>query len=309
MSRLIKMIAEFTGYEYDQVISIAVRSPGFYKMYEINKKNGGKRLIFHPSKETKILQYAIIEILLKHLPVHENAYAYKRGLSSPLKKNALQHAKNNYLLHIDFKDFFPSIVPEDLWRAIRQYDKELYFDAWDKTIIDKSLFLSHNHKVFLSIGAPASPIISNIVMKEIDEQIFSICKRSDANSAYTRYADDLYISTNIKGKCNEIYDQIANLVELTNSPRLTINTQKTKYTSKKGKRLVTGLCITNEGRVVIPKITKEHIKEKLYQIKKGKEFDEKEIERIKGMLAFIKDIEPDYYNKMVIKYSDNITRI
>jgi len=203
MSKLISKIAQYSGYEYNQVLSIALRSPGYYKMYKVKKKNGGDRLIFHPSKETKIMQYAIIDLFLKYLPVNENAYAYKNGLKSPLKTNALRHAANSYLLHIDFKDFFPSICPADLWRAIRQYNNRIEFDSWDEIVFNKSLFLNHNGRIFLSIGAPASPIISNIIMKELDEKIFNLCKRLDDSSVYTRYADDIYISTNIRGMCKK----------------------------------------------------------------------------------------------------------
>jgi Reverse transcriptase (RNA-dependent DNA polymerase). len=307
MSKLITKIAQYSGYEYNQVLTIALRSPGFYKMYKVKKRNGGERLIFHPSKETKILQYAIIDLFLKFIPISENAYAYRTGLKSPLKNHALQHAHNCYLLHIDFKDFFPSIKPSDLWRAIHQFDSKIDFDIWDKNVFDKSLFLNHNGKVFLSIGAPASPIISNIVMKELDDKILGICKRFDECSVYTRYADDIYISSKNKGMCSKIYEQIFELINTTESPKLTINKDKTKFASKKGKRVITGLCVTNKGDIVIPRDKKKEIKSKLYLYTKNQKVETKEKQRLKGYLAFIKDVEPDFYNRLVLKYGDVIT--
>ena len=39
-----------------ELLQLAKTCPHRYKVYEIDKKNGGKRLIAHPSKELKYIQ-------------------------------------------------------------------------------------------------------------------------------------------------------------------------------------------------------------------------------------------------------------
>ncbi|HCN8126267.1 TPA: RNA-directed DNA polymerase, partial [Escherichia coli] len=51
-----------------------------------------------------------------------------------------------------------------------------------------------NGALVLSVGAPSSPFISNIVMSSFDEEISSFCKENKIS--YSRYADDLTFSTN-----------------------------------------------------------------------------------------------------------------
>jgi len=88
-----------------------------------------------------------------------------------------------------------------------------------------------------------------------------------------------------------------------------MNIEKTRFTSKKGRRLITGLCIANNGNVVIPREKKKELKTKLYSFTKNTETDRKERERLKGYLAYVKDVEPDFYNRLVLKYSDKITSL
>ncbi|MBN2352114.1 MAG: retron St85 family RNA-directed DNA polymerase [Spirochaetales bacterium] len=306
MSRIIDIISKYTGLDPHKILKITYDSPTNYKLYYIKKKNGDSRAIFHPSKETKMLQYALMEKFLKKIPVHEFAMAYKKGIKSPLKKNALYHLNTQYTLHIDFTNFFPSIIPEDFWRAVSVAFPGKEFETSDIELINNILFIKVKGKCFLSIGAPTSPIISNIVMKEMDAQFLKLCKTLDEYSVYTRYADDINISTNIKGFSQKIYYSIKQHLSETESPKLTINEKKTYFLSKKGNRLITGLCITNMNSVVIPRNKKRIIRSLIHTELTSNKKDKTRLSKIKGYLAFIKDIEPDFFNKLVIKFGDGI---
>ena len=54
---LISHCASVTGLTRSEVISIARTGPKRYKIYQIDKRSGGKRTICHPSRELKALQY------------------------------------------------------------------------------------------------------------------------------------------------------------------------------------------------------------------------------------------------------------
>jgi hypothetical protein len=49
--------------------------------------------------------------------------AYRNGLS--ISSNANQHINNDFLLKMDFKDFFPSLMPKDLIDHIEKYKYSL----------------------------------------------------------------------------------------------------------------------------------------------------------------------------------------
>src|SRR5580765_4915752 len=78
-----------------------------YKEYEIPKKTRGMRTIHHPARELKLLQRWLVRNVLISLPIHPAATAYQPN--STIRRNAELHVANNYLLRVDFQDFFPSL--------------------------------------------------------------------------------------------------------------------------------------------------------------------------------------------------------
>ncbi len=170
--------------------------PHRYKVYKIPKRNGnGTRIIAQPAKELKYLQRLVCDKYLHPLPVHNACMAYKKNTN--IRDNALVHVKNNFLLKMDFKDFFPSINPSDLLKHI---EKHRPWEACieDTFVIEKLFFyLPERHgPLKLSIGAPTSPFISNTIMYEFDSSISEICNKNSVS--YSRYADDIAFSTNKK---------------------------------------------------------------------------------------------------------------
>src|ERR1700761_334994 len=83
-----------------------------YKTYEIKKKTGGVRTISHPARELKLLQLWLVKNIFARLPVHDAAFAYRHGRN--IHSHASVHAAHNYLLKVDFKEFFPSITSTDV---------------------------------------------------------------------------------------------------------------------------------------------------------------------------------------------------
>ncbi len=195
MNELSLACSRFTGLTVDEVNEIASKAPKTYKKYFIPKKRGGHRAIFHPSKETKLLQYALMVILGKYLQPHECVYGYVREKKSPLRKNALLHSKNSYLIKIDFENFFPSIKPIDLFKHF-EVNHETNLSDNDQSFLQNCLFIKEsNLELGLPIGAPSSPLISNGVLYSLDEKLFRLAIKHDF--IYSRYADDLVFSTDI----------------------------------------------------------------------------------------------------------------
>lgn len=282
----------------NELLELARTCPHRYKVYEIDKKNGGKRLIAHPSKELKYIQNIVLDILKAKLSIHHCAYAYVAGKN--IKENALLHAPNSYILKMDFKDFFPSITPGLFFDECEKHN--IFFSKEDQTLIANFLFWKkkHAHKLVLSIGAPSSPFISNFIMYSFDAIISEYCK--SYNITYSRYADDLTFSSNKKAKLSNIPKIISEKLNTLYRKSIRVNVEKTTFISKACSRKVTGLIITNENNVSIGRDRKRQISAMVHQYSVGKINSSEDIEQLKGLVNFAIYIDPDFLGTLTKKY-------
>lgn len=277
-------------------------APHRYKTYTIPKRNGkGVRWIAQPSKNLKYLQRAVLDEFMSDLPVHESAVAYTKGIG--IKDNAKRHRDNEYILKMDFKDFFPSIQPGVMLAHIKKYIKEATTKE-DRAVIKSIFFWSKNgsKSYQLSIGAPSSPFISNTIMFDFDCQISSLI---GSDIVYTRYADDLVFSTNKKNVLYDVPTLVKNIIDSGFYEFLTVNTSKTIFLSKRNKRMVTGLIIDNCGNTSIGRDKKRYIKSLVHTFSLGNMLEE-DVCKLKGYIAFVSDVEPEFCVRLRKKYGDNV---
>lgn len=307
---LIKRVSTFLGFSEEVVEGIAKASNRAYVKYSIPKKGGGRRTILHPSKQLKSIQYALNQIVFEKLPVDGIAKAYVYGISSPIKKNANIHKDYKYSLRIDFKDFFPSLQPSDIFNAIKAggFSEGMNLNEESEDFIEKSCFYNFGNHYGLPIGAPSSPSISNAIMNSLDKELVEIASQIDDDAVVTRYADDIIFSVNEKGACKMFHDRLIKLIENTQSPMLKINKKKTRYMSRGSRRVVNGLFITPNGKVTIGREKKNYIKKLVYKYNTSV-LEEHEIKYLSGYLSFILDVEPEFYKKLVVKYSSIVNDI
>src|ERR1035438_644823 len=91
----------------------------------------------------------------------------------------------------------------------------------------------------LTIGAPTSPTISNALCFDMDAAIEDLSVKHGVK--YTRYADDLFFSTIEPNVLRPLQTDIELLVAGLRLPaHLTLNARKTRHSSRKGARRVTG---------------------------------------------------------------------
>jgi len=303
------LAAAYLGVTESEVLAAAQKAPKTYRRYLKPKRSGaGMREIFHPSKETKALQYALLETVLPSLPVHDAAVGYVRGLRSPLFRNAYAHSGFMFTVRLDFQDFFPSIVPDDLLSRLASIDDWGSMDKKDRGFLTDALFIDFRHSRFLAIGAPTSPAISNAVMFELDARLQAWA--SECNGCYTRYADDILYSTNKKRGCHEFVGRVASEIAAMDSPDLALNEDKTLYMSRGTRRSVTGLIVTPEGDVSVGRSRKRYLRRLIdrygrYLADQG-EFDEELSDSLRGLLAFVLDVEPAFFNRLAQRYGARI---
>lgn len=291
--RLVDKIVDIFPYSEREVHELLLSAPARYKVHTIDKRNGrGKRLIAQPTAEVKMLQRWALAEYIKPLPVHEAAMAYRHGGNT--LKHAELHAGNNYLLKLDFKDFFPSITSNDLECHLADFANL----SGEDLLYLVHLFCWHGSPVGhlrLSIGAPSSPALSNSIMFNFDTEVFGFC--SSLGVSYSRYADDLALSTNRPKVLDEVHAFIVKLCSNIKYPRLSLNTDKTVFTSKKRNRQLTGLVLASDGRVSLGRDKKRELRVMVHRASIG-QLSETEVQRLRGLLAYVQSVEPTFLRSL-----------
>lgn len=300
MSPLIEDVARFLGWSKSEVIGIAAIAPLRYRIYSVPKARGGRRTIFHPSRETKALQYALMHTFLDRFPIHDIAVAYRTGVRAPIRRAAEQHVDKAFTVCVDFSRFFPSIVPRDLLRTVKS-SNGFSVGTNEAEFLRKSLFVEFQGDYFLGIGAPSSPMVSNIVMRELDGELLRLSRQIDQDSAITRYADDIAFSSNRKGASKKFVDGIQQLLESREWPSLQLNEAKTRYASRGSSRRVLGLTITPEGRLSIGRARKRSIRAMIHRHGQVG-LSEQDRSWLRGYLAYVQDVEPAFLNRLIVQF-------
>ncbi|WP_198174307.1 retron St85 family RNA-directed DNA polymerase [Mesorhizobium xinjiangense] len=298
---IIDILSFESGLEATTVERIIRNAPLRYKTYQIPKRSGGSRTISQPAREVKVLQRALSDVLLRVLPVHEAATAYRPEMS--IKDNALRHAGDGPILKMDFKDFFPSIKPRD-WTL---YCKETGALTDPVDVRQTALLLFQRPKgsavMRLAIGAPSSPFVSNALLYEFDKRIAAEVARDHVT--YTRYADDLTFSAPRTGYLVNVEKMVRTTLAGLEYPKLLINGQKTTRITRKYGRRVTGLTLTNDGRVSIGHERKRILHAQVHSATKDL-LDNDQIAELKGMLGFVNSVEPQFLDVLRRRYGHSI---
>jgi RNA-directed DNA polymerase len=212
----------------------------------------------------------------------------------------------NTLLKLDFKDFFHSIKANDFRKFLEQAGPKLV-DASDIDYLCRILFWKNKHTgdLILSIGAPSSPILSNILMHEFDSKVSEYCK--SMGITYTRYADDMTFSTNKREILRSVVEKMRQICDELPYPRLRLNADKTVHASRATSRRVTGLVLSNEGVVTIGRSRKRKIRAAVHHFKVGK-LSADESSALGGTLAFVNSVEPQFLKVLTKRYGKSVIK-
>lgn len=284
------------GIKKEIILSILF-SDKYYREFTIPKRNGKLRKIDSPYPVLLMIQRWILDNILSTIALNNAATGFIKNKS--IKDNAFVHVGKKCLLKMDIKDFFPSISLNRIiciFKNLGYPHKISYFLA--------KLCCKDNH---LPQGAPTSPYISNIIAKRLDIRLKALSKK--CNLAYTRYADDIAFSGDyISSK------HIKHVYTIITSEGFIPNIEKTRLVIGNGKKIITGLSISNDKLTIPRKKKRELRKNAFYILLNGlekysqitKKYDPIFLERLIGKYTFWKFIEPDneYVKNTLIKLQD-----
>jgi retron-type reverse transcriptase len=264
-----------------------------YKIYPIKKKTGGERIIQHPSRELKLIQSWLVDHVLSRFPVHPAAFAYVKHRG--IREHANLHRGNNYILKVDCKEFFPSITSADVHLLLQRNANCLTSPLTEEDRAFIAMIVCRNGR--LTIGAPSSPAVSNAVMYDFDERWSSWSE----SVVYSRYADDLFFSTNTPNLLATLLSGLRQDLAAMVSPRLKINERKTVFSSRKRKRLITGLVLGSDGAVSLGRARKRYVKSLIHRYLLGL-LDTEQSAYLRGFLAYASGVDARFIEALARKF-------
>ena len=154
-----------------------------YRPAEIPKGDGSVRRLWVPDEPLKSIQRKIARVLLSPMEVSPHATAYRYGAG--IVKNARAHVGQPRVLTLDIFRFFDHVR----YSAVKEkaFPADRYCEA--NRIL---LTLLCYYREGLPQGAPTSPWISNLILKELDDTLGAWC--GERGIVYTRYCDDMTFS-------------------------------------------------------------------------------------------------------------------
>lgn len=274
----------------------AVENPNLYYEKSIIKRNGKKRELikYADSTEGKAVRKVhekIAEKLEKEYHQHNSSYAYRKGYS--IKNCVEQHLTSNGFVKCDISKFFNNIDFENLVKCIGnvfQLDKD-YKQITEQIV--KGFFVEGE----LPLGLVASPILSDIYMHDFDREMEAFAKKYQY--VYTRYADDIMLSSDCKIDKKEEDILLRFIENKIRKKKLKLNKKKTQntYLENTGQNMrYVGVNIvkgeTNNylsvGKKYIYDVAKEYLDYLDIEDETTRFYEER---RIAGKVAFIRQIE------------------
>lgn len=220
-----------------------------YRQFKIKKKSGGFRLITAPRNKTYKMLLRCVNTILKALYTPSDcAMGFAEGRS--VVANAKTHLRQNYVLNLDLKDFFPSIDQARVWKRFQlapfNFPVEVASAIAGLCCMKLTGDEDGKTRYVLPQGAPTSPIITNMICDKLDRRLAGLAKRFGLH--YTRYADDITFSSmhNVYKANGEFWTELRRIIA---DQRFTINEDKTRLQKRGSRQEVTGVTVAEKLNV------------------------------------------------------------
>ena len=222
------------------------------KLVEIAKNGGGSRRLGIPTVRDRVLQTSIKNALESIIDptFSKNSYGFRPGRS---QRHAILAAKEivsegkEYVVDLDLSKFFDRIDHDRLIQRLKSYIDDtrilrligmtLRCGVLEKGKVKKS-------KTGTVQGSPLSPLLSNVVLDELDKELES------RKLVFCRYADDCNIYLGSLKAAERVRKSITKFIE--KKLKLMVNEEKTKVTQTKFTQFL-GMTILTIGVIISDK--------------------------------------------------------
>ena len=234
------------GFSAKALYSVSYHRASHYRTVNLPKADGSVRALCVPDEFLLAIQRSIAGRLLVMEPISPYALAYRPGGST--LKNAAPHVGKPLVLKLDIRHFFDCVIYPIV--------KERAFPAHRYSEANRILLtMLCTYRDALPQGAPTSPAISNIILREFDDAVGAWCSRRGI--AYTRYCDDMTFSGDFDPR-----DVKAFVSSRLRKMGFFLNSKKTVAVRQGQRQTVTGLVV-NE-KISVPCAHRRKLRQELY---------------------------------------------
>ena len=275
------------------------------------------------------LFYDLNELLIKDRPdISRSVIGFRKG------RSYVQHAKVHLgcksLVTMDIVKFYNSIslfamTENDLFGQILLgscediVGEKISKDSFENPHVFKA-FESYRRFVALSFlynmsyltyhgilptGMSYSPSISNVMLNNVDRRILAHIDETGMDYRYTRYADDLCISSAAGVKDDGVYNITIDFVKIIEKIVLDngfyLNYDKTNISGVKDKKVVSGIYLDHSGTTPQMSIGREK-KKQLFKRYCGKDWADLTSQDL-GLINWVKTVNPAQHKSILRKVS------
>lgn len=269
------------------------------------------RTVYKTTRKLKTFHSFISLFILEYLKINSRVvYSYRKGFNS--LDAVSKHAHSKYFFQTDIEHFFENLTTPLVRKTILAGAENSPVSDIEK-YIDRILeLITLNNS--LPLGFSSSPIMSNACLYDFDNKLENYCIRNEL--IYTRYSDDIIISSLKQEPIAQIETIIEDTLNNTYQGQLTLNKQKSKHTRKGNKVKLLGLAVLPNGKISVDiKIKKEieillfhyiNDRSKFLDHEKVNQDVTKGIDLLFGYLNYVSTIDKDYLEKLRKKFGATV---
>lgn len=256
--------------EGDELVDQILRGeylPSSVKSVEIPKPNGGVRQLGIPTVKDRIIQQAISQVLT---PIYEQVFSGHSYGFRPKRnaKQAIERASGyvregrNVVVDMDMKSFFDEVNHDRLMHRLSKHIKDKQLLRLIRKYLQSGVMvggLVHQRLKGTPQGSPLSPLLSNVVLDELDKEL------EKRGHYFVRYADDFSIFVRSQRAGERVKESVCSY--LTSKLKLKVNEQKSQV-CKSSETKFLGYTILDSGMIVIANQSIERLKKKVRELTK-----------------------------------------